>query len=66
MWGWLRARKRGDLPNEELGSALGGNGGRGDGGAGAGVRIEGVGMRYRYTVLLSSTTPILQRVTIYD
>lgn len=38
MWRWLWARKRGDLPNEELGSAPGG-----------GVRIEAVGMRYLYT-----------------
>lgn len=36
MWGWLRARKKGDLPNEELGSARGV----------VGVGVEGVGVTY--------------------
>lgn len=63
IWGWLKARKRGDLPNEELGSAPGGGS---DGSGGEGVRIQGVGMGYRYTALLSVSTSVLQRVTVYD
>lgn len=46
MWGWMLARKRGGLPNEELESNRSG------------------GVNRRYTALLSSTAPVLQRVTI--
>lgn len=51
MWRWILARKRGELPNEELGTVYG--------------RSED-SRSATYTALLDSNTPVLQRDTMSD
>lgn len=51
MWQWILARKRGDLPNEELGTVYG-----------TGEEDRGA----TYTALLDSSTPVLQRDHMSD
>lgn len=51
MWRWILARKRGELPNEELGTVYG----RGEDSRSA-----------TYTALLDSNTPVLQRDYMSD